>query len=505
MFRLSSALLCCATSAFGQGRPSPAMTPQELSDVALPKIAVWVVALDATGGAAAPQLAAAAERAVAASGRFRLSPLADALDPGAIRSREAKRAEGDAEFKVGMKAYEDLDTQAALGHFVKAVKAYEQVDLTRAMKELSRAWVMRIACLVANGEHKAAEVEMERLLAVDAHAVFSPNFFSPDAVATAEKVRRQMTAGTARMEIRSAPSGAQVSLDGQWAGVTPLTVAGLAPGEHFISAALTPYARIQVKARPGAVDLAFVKAAEGGRYDAAVAAVRADPFGPGRDQAAVSLGRALELDQVLLVLARRGVTNTKVETWAVRLETRDGHNAGYGVLAPLPLDAANGPAATAAFAKVLEQDEPRRAGPVSHFASGLKLPGPGVSLTVGGAVLVVVGTVFALVANHRHDVFEGTPQNNPASPWLASSGKTLGVVADVGLISGVLMAGGGVALTLLDRKAAPAKAEPAPTPAPAKAAPSAHSAPTSSPSPPPSRAAPSKPSGHTKEEDLKNY
>jgi hypothetical protein len=53
-------------------------------------------------------------------------------------------------------------------------------------------------------------------------------------VQTAQYIELQNVAMTGSLDIRSDPSGARVTIDGQARGTTPVTVRDLAPGEHQV-------------------------------------------------------------------------------------------------------------------------------------------------------------------------------------------------------------------------------------------------------------------------------
>jgi len=53
-------------------------------------------------------------------------------------------------------------------------------------------------------------------------------------VQTAQYIELQNVAMTGSLDIRSDPSGARITIDGQARGTTPVTVRDLAPGDHQV-------------------------------------------------------------------------------------------------------------------------------------------------------------------------------------------------------------------------------------------------------------------------------
>src|SRR5262245_49138347 len=112
----AAALWCACVLALG---PSMALA-------ARPRALVWAVPLDPSSEPFALRLQYLAELAVERSGRFTLLRLHDALDPDGAQERTKRAEEGRAAAEKGRKAYDALDTEAALRSFQVAVEAYGQ-------------------------------------------------------------------------------------------------------------------------------------------------------------------------------------------------------------------------------------------------------------------------------------------------------------------------------------------------------------------------------------------
>jgi hypothetical protein len=412
---------------------------------------VVAVALPVEAGTepAAGALAFFAEQALERSDRFQVVRIADALDPAGAEARARKEAEAEAAMADGQKAYDELDTVAALAQFEKAANLFAQTDLSRGFRRWVEAQLLRASCLVANGELKVAEVELDRVLALEPRVQLSPNLFPPETLAYAEKVKRSLGQGAARLKVSSSPSGARVFVDGRYQGVAPVELEGLTAADHYVTAVLPGRGLMQRRARGGNVEFELVASERAGLLAAALAGVRADPEGPGRDRALKTLGTALGVDQVLAVLVRRGATGETLSLTGLRLVVSDGHNAGWEVRQVaagegLPVDA------EAFYAGMISEDAPRRGGPVTHFPAGAGPDGrtlAGWGLLAGGAALVLGGATFGVLALQKSSEFKGSVQTSPEAAAARSTGQTFAVLADVGVVAGLAAAGAGAWLT----------------------------------------------------------
>ncbi len=459
------------------------LVPQTLPAAAAgsPRVLVVAVPLDPAARAHAPHLAAVGSRAVAESGRFEAVDLTQALDAEGMKARAAKAEEAAAAFAEGKRAYDDeLDTQKALVQFEKAVRAYEGSDLLVHFPALSRARVMKVASQVANGETKAAELEVERLLGMDPKAQFSPQYFPPEFITFVEKTRAAVLAeADSTLEVKTGTVPAQVYVDGQFRGVSPAKVTGLTRAEHYVTVLAPGYAVADDRARDGEVSLDLVPTKAAPRLQAAMERISRDADGPGRDAAALELGTLAGTQQVLLLLARGGSLKAPVELTALRLDGTDGHSLGYATGRAPVGDGLEG-AAKALLAGVVGADAPRVGGkPVTHFDTG---PSPGrrtagYVLMATGVALVAGGVFFGLEASSRADRFNDLAQTDPRADNIRSEGKTFALLADVGMIAGLASAGAGTWLAFFGGKgsgggstksAVAVEPEPKPEPRPAE-------------------------------------
>jgi len=452
-------------------QPPPRLLPRVLPGAVGPKLTVVVVPLDAAAQSQVPRLLAQAEQAVAGAGRFELVRLVDALDAQGARAREQQAQQAAAAFQEGQKAYDELDTQKALEQFELAAKTYESSDLTRHFEDMSRARVMKIAAYVANGDTKEAARLLKDVLARNPRAEFSPNFFPPDQLALVEKTRKAVLAESDRtLEVSTGTVSAQIFLDGQPEGTSPLKLSDLSRADHYVTAVAPGYALAQERVTGTEVSLTLQPVPAAPRLRALMERVANEPKGEDRDKALRELGTLAGAQQVLALLVRAAPGAGPQDAIALRLEVADGHSLGYAT-GPVPSSGeAMDPAIQALLGKVLEADAPRADGPVSHFASSAPSAGrrtAGYVLLATGVALVAGGVYFGLEASSKADGFKRTPQTSPRAEQLRSDGKTYALVADIGIISGLASAGAGTWLAFFSGKGS-AKKQPAPSRAPAQ-------------------------------------
>lgn len=416
-----------------------------------PSLVVVTVGLDPKTKGKLGALGAAAEDAVERSGRFTLVPASLAFDPNVVKGQEAALQDARGRIKDGQKALDDLDNQKGTEAFVAALAAFRKTDLTKTWSEFLTAWVLKAASHATGGENPQAKAEIEKIVAVDAKADFPSQFFPPELLKYADTQRKLSQGAKGELTVRTEPPGARVWIDGSWRGTSPVTVENLMGGKHFVIASLGGYATLLDELTPGEEVLRLSPGELAPQLARAVDAVAKDPEGPGRVTAAKSLGKALGVDQVLLVMAKKSPAGDQHELTAVRVDVKDGHEPGYRQLTA-PLSDAD---AIAAFLDgVLAKDEPRKGGPVAHFKAA---PGAldqrtllGYSLAGAGVVLIASGVIFGVNAQNNATAYRGTLQvETTKAQDLASRGRVYSVTADVSWVLGLgaAAAGGLLAFT----------------------------------------------------------
>ncbi|QDE99458.1 PEGA domain-containing protein [Myxococcus xanthus] len=494
---VSSRLVPRALSAATADAPADAAT-----------VTVVAIALDAEARGDAARLAREAELAVTRSGRLKLVRLSDALDADGQRERQAREAEAAEAMKAGQRAYDELDTEKALEHFDKAVRGYEVADLSQRFTELSRARVMKAASQVANGENTAAQLEIRTALALNPEARFSPNFFPPEEMTFVEKERKAVLTGTkASLRVSTEPVPAQVFVDGQFRGISPVDVADLTAADHYVTVVAPGYALTQRREREGEVSLTLAPvAAQKGLQTFTEQAAR-KPESQERDAALRELGTLAGVSQVLALLVRGGAGTAPLEVTGLRLDVSDGHNQAYA-LGTVPRGEGLVDGSQALLAQLVSADAPRQGGkPVTHFSGGVSNTRRtvGYVLMATGVALLAGGVYFGMEASAKSDDFKRAAQNSSRAQDLKSTGKSYALVADVGILLGLASAGAGGYLAFANggsggSKSSSRASRPAPAPVPAaappqdtppapKAAPAAAKEPLPMP-PPPAQAVP---------------
>jgi hypothetical protein len=460
-------LLAVGPAAAARPALPPRLAPVALSAATGPTVTVVAVPVDDADRAEAARLAYEAEGAVARSGRLTLVRLVDAL---AGREGEAKAAEAALAMREGQHAYDNLDTQQALQRFDKAVRAYEASDLSRHFGELIRARVMKAASQVANGENTAAQIEIRAVLSVEPRAQFSPNFFPPEQMAFIEKERKAaLAAPRASLRVSTEPVPAQVYVNGQFRSVSPVELTDVAAADHYVTAVAPGYAVAQRRAREGSLALKLEPVPARQSLQLLTERVARKPDGKERDTALRELGALADVSQVLALLVRGGTGSAPLDVTALRLDVGDGHNLAY---APGTVPRGGGMAvgAPALLEPLVSADAPRQGGkPVTHFAGGGGRRTLGYVLMATGVALLAGGVYFGMEASAKQDEFQRTPQTSPRATELRDSGKTYALMADAGILVGVVSAGLGTyfALSGGGGSSAPSRASRAtPVPAP---------------------------------------
>ncbi|HYX93031.1 MAG TPA: PEGA domain-containing protein [Myxococcaceae bacterium] len=423
--------------------------PATVVGQARPSVALLVVPTSDAHGDEVARFRWSAAQALDRAGRFELVSPTYALDPGNARARQLRVDEGIALLNHAQGAYNDLDTARSLSGADQAIKAFTDSDLTAHWKEFTAAWVLKIASLVANEAPRAAQEEIAQLLAVDPSIQFSPNFFPPEIISSAERTRQQSSKGAETLEIRTVPSGAEIYLDARFKGISPLKIEALAAGAHYVTAKAPGFSVVQQKVPTGAVEIDLRPAEYSSQYVAALDRIARNPDRKARDEAAREYGTLIGADQVVLVIFDAKASPTQVRLVGLRLDPKDGHNLAYKAQ-EFPLDRVVA-SADAFVAELIGTDDARRGGPVTHygqefFSGGIRRPA-GLGLLGLSVVAAGLGAMFGAQANDTNATWRSTPQTDPSSASLETRFKRQAVMANVGFLGALLLAGGGGYLT----------------------------------------------------------
>lgn len=427
--------------------PSLGLTQLSLS-AAGPRVSVFVVPVDLSASQQQGVLEGATLAALEKAGRFTVVAPHDAFNPAAAQKRAEALVAAREKLKGGKQAIDELDNVKATADFTAALEALQGADLTREFPALLDAWTMKAAGHATGGENGPAKKDMEAVVSLAPRAEFSPTFFPPDLIKFAEAQRKQANNAKGELLVRTEPPGARVWVDGQYRGVSPVTIAGLTAAKHFVTASLGGYALAQSQVSPGEAQLDLELSELAVQWKKALVDIKRDPEAEARDTLTQELAKAGQVDQLVLLIAKKSTAGEQLELIGVRLEASDGHNAAYRVGTVNPGDA---DAMATWFDGLVEKDDARdgkRA--VHHYRGAEGIDGRKVAsygLMGGGVALIAMGVVFGVMASGRQTAFVNTPQTQTGPSQLAAvEGRTFSVVADVSYVVGAAAAATGAVL-----------------------------------------------------------
>jgi hypothetical protein len=222
--------------------PAPAATPPpppaepppapvaEVKPVPVgPRTVVFAAPRPGAPPASAEALQEQLSRLLAAKPEVLLVDLAAAFPPPA----PASLAGADALFEEGKGLYDNLDPEAAAGKFIAAAEAYQQHPEALKPERLANTFLFLGASQLLNGEAKAAQRSFLQALSAFPTLQPDPNLFGTDVQTAFTDMQQEFSRqrpGT--LAIDSHPRGAQVTVDGQQVGLTPLPELSLHAGRH---------------------------------------------------------------------------------------------------------------------------------------------------------------------------------------------------------------------------------------------------------------------------------
>src|SRR2546422_462509 len=114
--------------------------------------------------------------------------------------------------------------------------------LVAAVDPQARLELGRLDRLAEAATEESGRVEIDRLVPLAPELKFTSQYFPPDAIAHAEAVRKQATAGRGILEVKSTPPGAELFVDGQYKGLTPMKLDDVPVAQHWIDVLMPGYA-----------------------------------------------------------------------------------------------------------------------------------------------------------------------------------------------------------------------------------------------------------------------
>ncbi|MGC8927381.1 MAG: PEGA domain-containing protein [Myxococcota bacterium] len=177
-----------------------------------------------------------------------------ALENGNITPNKKLCAEANTYYATGKKQFENMDLDAALGSMSKAFGNYLKcpayigngVEYLETLKMLGAIYML-------NGEEKMGKEMFRKALIFNLETSINKDLFPPNVVAAFEKLKSEVsTMKRGSINITTIPQGAEVFVDGVFAGISPVIKKDVIVGNHFISVIKDGYlnegGRVDVKA-----------------------------------------------------------------------------------------------------------------------------------------------------------------------------------------------------------------------------------------------------------------
>lgn len=168
---------------------------------------------------------------------------------------EVSGAEGEALTKEGREAYDNLDVDLAVEKLERAVKFYEENPATVKVEPLAEIFVVLGASKLQDKKKKAeAKKDFVRALQTWPQVAPDPKLFGSDVQKAFADARKELGGATGKLSVTSDPGGAQVTVQGQPLGQTPLDAPVDVPaGPTFVQLQRPGYAPFgaAVEVQPG--------------------------------------------------------------------------------------------------------------------------------------------------------------------------------------------------------------------------------------------------------------
>jgi hypothetical protein len=228
-------------------------------------------------------------------------------------------AQARAKLALGLKLYDNLDFSKARAALREAITLYQRaLTLGAKSKEYIRALHYLAAAAFFDNDRAAAQRTYLEAIAFAPAQLPDKNIFSPDVLATFDEAKVLANANRGTLRAESKPH-AEVWIDGQIAGVSPLVASDVLPGHHLVLFRRAGYSpsptwvvvgqrqatshRVELKSTAGLADYA---------EQAEAASEEMVKDRPGK--AVAWLGKELGASAVLLVARQEG--GTMLAAWA---------------------------------------------------------------------------------------------------------------------------------------------------------------------------------------------
>ncbi len=392
------------------------------------------------------------------------------FEPSKKRAQRLARARGALE--AGERAYDGLALKKARKHLVKALQLYRKAGPGRSHREaFYRTMTLLGAVDTLSGAQGRAEKRFVDLLG--AQPDYEPKALPEVAMRVFNKALDRLENRPAgELRVSSSPPYAAVYLDGQFRGVSPVTLRGIPAGPHDLWVVRTGarsrgrFVRVRAKTTveahlelevPDAGAHFSERALEAGR-----AFPQAEPSG-----AIDTLMGELDVDQLFLIRVTGSGASTTLEGGrfvpggdpptlvhqVLNLKAPRAPQALQDFFNRLGKAPRSGVGASSPLPSLASVPAPPPAPPTRNVAADYT-PGPPASVYVGwslvsvGAAAAITGGIFGALARKKHSTFEETAQGSPDLKGIQDAGKGHALRSDVFLIGGLIAAGAGI-LTLL--------------------------------------------------------
>lgn len=447
-----------AGKAVPQGVPAASPGAEGTAGRAKPRIALIALGLDAPSERAAALLFHLGERAADGTGRFERIDLADFLDPDALAEAQPALERVRALLGEAKAAYDELELGLARDKAGQAEELAQKADLSKHFALYVEAQMLRIAALLADSEIQEAERRLDRLLPMDLHTPFDPDLYSPDYVAQVKEARASLGKASAKgLDLKVQPVSAQVYVDGQFRGISPIEMHDLVPGEHVVTLIAPGYRRVQRTITPGTAS-SLTEALEptplGARFQPLLQDLRGKFLDRDRGRAAQALAQFLGAEQIA-VFGVRSAGSAGFRVTGIRMDAGDGHEYAYLDESFPPDEGGFAAASRGFFGGMFSADAPRGKGgqAVQAKVDAFEWKMRHTSYVLFGVAAAALGSgiTFGVNAHHQANTYADldAPQTNPVYDRIETVGRRSAILSDVSF--GVALAAAATGTVLLIR------------------------------------------------------
>jgi hypothetical protein len=236
--------------------------------------------------------------------------------------------EGRLLFNEGSKALTALELPAARKKLTQAIEVLGKVLPYIKKQELADAMMALAAAEFEDGDKKAAEKTLARLMTWRTDYKLDTKKYPPELIQPVEEARKLVEkAKRGSLEIRTTPAAAQAYVDGRYVGVTPTSAEGLPVGEHFITLKKEGWRKAVTAAlvsskQQGVVNVPLERSGKYLLVEQALAAMEKEVGKPSLTTAADNLKEVLFIDHAVFVRLKSSGSNIDVDSYLYDLRTR---------------------------------------------------------------------------------------------------------------------------------------------------------------------------------------